>query len=98
MTPAGFDTPANSPRKQGISARGDAKSDATTSGTDANPAELTDLLARLAVAWNRLDAAGQAEVVDLAERLAGPFEDVGAPLARCDLRTTGTSSEHASAP
>jgi hypothetical protein len=78
MTPAGFDTPANPPKKQGLPSRGDVNSDAIANGTLRNPAELSTgdmLLARLAAAWNRLTEADRLAVVELAERLAGVVGD-----------------------
>jgi hypothetical protein len=71
------------PKNNAIPARDDAHSDAPPAEADANPAESTALLARLADCWRRLDAAGQAEVVALAEVLAGPFDDVGGSAPNC---------------
>jgi integrase len=75
----GVGKPSNSPRKQGVPARGDVNSDAKTNGTDANPAKLTDLFDRLTLAWRRLNSAGRVEVVELAETLAGHLDAAGSP-------------------
>ncbi len=98
MGDEGFEQPANSLRKQGFPARGNVNSDARPAEGNANGVQTDDRLARLTLAWRRLDAAGQDAVVELAETLAGPFDDIGGPLPHCDLRTTGISPEHDSAP
>ena len=98
MGDEGFERPANSPRKQGFPARGNVNSDARPAEGNANGVQTDDRLARLALAWRRLDAAGQDAVVKLAEGLVSRPDDVGGPLSHSDLRTTGTSLEHASAP
>jgi integrase len=79
----GFEQPANSSKKQGFPARGNVNSDARPAEDNANGVQTDDRLARLALAWRRLDAAGQDAVVELAETLAGPLDDVGGSAPNC---------------
>ena len=94
---AGFEDPSKHAGNGGIWPKDDAHSDAHPSGADRNPAESTALLTRLADCWRRLTEAEQAEVVALAERLAGHLDDVDGPLLRSSGRMAGASSGDRSA-
>ena len=91
MGGTGFEQPASSLRKQGFGPSRAAIRAAVPSGNTANPAESGDPLARLAAAWRCLTEADQAEVVALAERLAGPLDAIGGPLSRSSGRMAGIS-------
>lgn len=88
---AGFDTPANSPRNTRFEARDDAHSDARPVETGANSAESCPLLSRLISVWPGLADGDRAEVIELAERLAGALDAAGGPVSHSSGRVNGSS-------
>lgn len=99
---SGTRTRSENPGKNAFPSLDDAHSDARPAETGANPAETPALLARLLNLWPRLSGTDSAEVVALAERLAGdqlePRDALADSRSHSEQRMANPSSASSFAP